>query len=100
MSKVHVVAAVLALLCALPASARELSALQTAVEISRQEMSGAESGYKSDAQRVKVDRKNLEQAQRQLAEDRKKAAASKQKYDEAKSRYDRAQSALDRAWKQ
>lgn len=94
------VVAVLAALFALPASAKELSALQTAVEISRDELSSAESIYRADANRVKADQKELERVQQLLAADQKKAAQSKQKYDEAKARYDRAQSALDRAWKQ
>lgn len=99
MSKLHVAAAVLAAICALPASAKDLSALQTAAEIARQEMDGAQADYNADTQRVAASRKNLEEAQKRLAADQKQAAASQQRYREAKARYDRAQATLDKAWK-
>lgn len=82
------------------AQAKDLSALQTGVEISRQEMAGAQADYNADVQRVAVSRKNLEQAQKQLAEEQKKASQSQKKYQEAKARYERAQTTLDKAWKQ
>lgn len=99
MSRVHIVAAMMAAICAMPASARELSALQTAVEISRQDMEKAQAEYNADAQRVAASKKNLEQAKQRLAADQKKAGASQQRYKEAKTRYERAQNTLDNAWK-
>lgn len=99
MSRRYVVAAVLALACALPAHAKELSALQTAVEISRQQMEGVQADYGAARQSLEASRKNLEQAKKQYADAQQKAGLLKQKYQQAKARYDRAQATLDNAWK-
>ena len=93
--------AVLFLLPMIPsAQARDLSALQTAVEVSRQEMKGAEADYNADVQQVAARKKNLEDARKQLADAQDKAGQSRKRYQEAKARYERAQSTLDNAWKQ
>ena len=100
MLKTYIVA-VLLLLSAIPAAqARDLSALQTAVEVSRQEMKSAEADYKVDTQRVAASKKKLEDAQKQLARSQQQAETSLKKYQEAKARYERAQTTLDNAWKQ
>jgi len=100
MLKTYLAAALLALLMAPVAQARDLSALQTAVEVSRDQMRRAEVDYKADAEHVAASKKNLEDAQKQLAHDRQRATESLKKYQEAKARYERAQATLDKAWKQ
>ena len=82
------------------AQARDLSALQTAVQVSRQVMEGAKSDYDADAQQVAASRKNMENARKQFAQSQQKASESQKKYQQAKARYERAQTALDNAWKQ
>jgi chromosome segregation ATPase len=93
--------AVLLLLAAVPAAqAKDLSALQTAVEVSRDAMRSAQAEYNSDVQRVEASKKNLEDAKKRLAEAQAKADQSRKRYQEAKARYDKAQTTLDNAWKQ
>ena len=93
--------AVSLLLAAVPvAHARDLSAMQTAVGISHDQMRRAEADYKADSQHVAADRKNLADAQKRLQKSRQQAARSLKKYQEAKARYQRAQKALDNALKQ
>jgi predicted nucleic acid-binding Zn-ribbon protein len=98
--KIYIAAALFMLSMVPLAQAGDLSALQTAVEISRQEMEGAQADYNAAVQRVAVSRKNLEDAREKLAQSQKKADESQKRYQEAKSRYERAQTALDNAWKQ
>lgn len=99
MSRTYVVAGILACACALPAYARDLSALQTSVEISRQQMESVQTDYSAAKQAMEASRKNLEQARKQYADAQKKADSLQQKYQQAKARYDRAQATLDSAWK-
>lgn len=95
------IVAVLLLLSMVPAAqAKDLSALQTAVEVSRQEMRGAQADYNADVQQVTASRKSLEDAQKRLAASQKKAEQSRKRYQQAKARYDRAQTTLDNAWRQ
>ena len=95
------IVAMLLFLAAIPAAqARDLSALQTAVEVSRQEMQSAEADYNADMQSVAASKKNLEDARKRLADAQGKAEQSQKRYQEAKARYDRAQTTLDNAWKQ
>ena len=82
------------------AQAKDLSALQTAVEVSRDDMTSAQAEYNADVQHVEASKKNLEDAQKRLAEAQRKATQSRKRYQEAKARYDKAQSTLDNAWKQ
>ena len=93
-----------AALCALfvipVAQAKDLSALQTAAEVSRQDMRSAQAEYNADAQQVEVGKKNLAAARQRLADAQAKAEQSRRRYQEAKARYDKAQTALDNAWKQ
>lgn len=100
MLKTYLVA-ILLLLFAIPAAqAKDLSALQTAVEVSRNAMSSAQAEYNSDVQRVKASKKHLADAQKQLADAQAKAEQSRKRYQEARARYDKAQTTLDNAWKQ
>jgi len=95
------IVAVLLLLSVVPvAQAKDLSALQTAVEVSHNEMSSAQAEYNADVQRVKASKKNLEDARKRLADAQAKADQSRKRYQEAKARYDKAQTTLDNAWKQ
>ena len=100
MPKAYLLVIAVAAACALPAYAKDLSALQTAVGISRQEMESAQVDYNASRQSLEASRKNLAQAQQQFADAQKKNALAQKKYQQAKARYDRSQSTLDNAWKQ
>jgi hypothetical protein len=100
MLKIYFATGLLVLFMIPAAQAKDLSALQTAVEVAREQMQSAEADYKADAQHVAASKKNLEDAQKQLAQSQHKAAESLQRYQEAKGRYQRAQTTLDNAWKQ
>ena len=82
------------------AQSGDLSALQTAAHITRDEMRNAEEERDADAKRVSAAEKELEQQKKQLETARKKASQSENRYLESKKKYDKAQTALDQAWKQ
>ena len=82
------------------AQAKDLSALQTAVQIARNEMEKARMERDADAQRLSAAEKEMEMLKKQLEAERKKAAQSESTYLESKQKYDKAQTALDKAWKQ
>lgn len=82
------------------AQARDLSTLQTALQMSRDEMDAAEAERNVDAQHLAAIEKEMERLRRQLDTARKKAAESDKRYLESKKRYAKSQAAFDRAWKQ
>lgn len=100
MLKTYIVGVLLLLSTVSVAQAKDLSALQTAVEVSRDDMSSAKADYDADVQRVEASKKNLADAQKRLADAQAKARQSRKRYQEARARYDKAQTTLDNAWKQ
>lgn len=82
------------------AQARDLSTLQTALQMSRDEMEAAGVERDADAQHVAAIEKEMERLKNQLDTARKKAAQSDKRYLESKKRYAKSQAAFDRAWKQ
>lgn len=77
----------------------DVSALQTAVQIARDEVSKALKARDTLSQRVAREENELAELKAQLEADRIKAAESAKHYLESKEKYDKAQAALDRAWK-
>lgn len=82
------------------AGSADLSALQTAVHLAREEMGSAKKERDADARRVSADEKELVRQKAQLEADRKKAARSSTRYLESKKKYEKAQQALEKMWKQ
>lgn len=81
------------------ALAKDLSALQTALQMSLNEMKTAEAERDADAQQVARTEKEIVRLKEQLEAQRKKAARSEKRYIESKKRYNKAQATLDQAWK-
>jgi septal ring factor EnvC (AmiA/AmiB activator) len=100
MLKLCLSAALCALFMVPAAQAKDLSALQTAAEVSRQDMSSAQAKYNADVQQVEVSKKNLAAARKRLKDAQAKAEQSRKRYQEAQARYRKAQTALDNAWRQ
>jgi predicted Holliday junction resolvase-like endonuclease len=82
------------------AEERDVSLLQTALRISREEMERAKVQRDEEAQRLADAERALEEQKKKVEAERKAAAESEKRYDESKQRFDHAQQAMDRAWKQ
>ena len=92
---------VLCLLGLIPlAQAKDLSALQTAVQIVQNEMENAKAERDADAQRLSAVEKEFERLKKQFEAERRKASQPGSRYVESKEKYDKAQTALDQAWEQ
>lgn len=81
------------------ALAKDLSALQTALQMSLNEMKAAEAERDADAQQAAKTEKEVVRLKEQLEAQRKKSAQSETRYIESKKRYNKAQDNLDQAWK-
>ncbi len=81
------------------ALAKDLSALQTALQMSLNEMKAAEAERDADAQQVGKTEKEVIRLKEQLEAQRRKSAQSETRYTESKKRYNKAQDNLDQAWK-
>lgn len=81
------------------AQAKDLSALQTALQIAQDEMEGAKAERDADANRMAAVEKEWERLGKLLETERKKASQSESRYQESKKKHEKAQTALDQAWK-
>lgn len=79
--------------------AKDLSTLQTAMQVSRDEMEAAEAERDADAKRVAEIETEMEQLKSKLDAVRKKATQSEKRYVEGKKRYAKSQADFDKAWK-
>jgi Skp family chaperone for outer membrane proteins len=77
----------------------DLSTLQTAVQLAKDEMEKAQKERDADARRVAKGEKDLEELKSQLDADRKKASQSAARHAESRKKYDKAQAALDKGWR-
>ena len=82
------------------AQAKDLSALQTALQIAQDELENAKAERDADANRLSAVEKEWERLNKMLADERKKAFQSESRYQESRKKHDKAQTALDQAWKQ
>lgn len=81
------------------ALAKDLSTLQSALQISRDEVEAAEAERDADAKRVAEIETEMEQLKSKLDAARKKATQSEKRYVEGKKRYAKSQADFDKAWK-
>lgn len=81
------------------ALAKDLSTLQTAMQVSRDEMEAAEAERDADAKRVAEIETEMEQLKSKLDAARKKATQSEKRYVEGKKRHAKSQADFDKAWK-
>lgn len=79
--------------------AKDLSTLQSALQIARNEMEAAEAERNADAKRVAEIETEMEQLKSKLDTARKKANQSEKRYVEGKKRYANSQADFDKAWK-
>lgn len=100
MLRIKIVTALMLLVVATFAQAKDVSIQQAGYNNALQKMERAESEYKSDAQAVVDTEKVIEKKKKQLAEEQKKAELSRKNYLEAKEKLEQAQAALDKAWKE
>ena len=100
MLRVKFTVAMILLVLAPLAQAKDVSAQQAGYNNALQKMEKAEAEYKTDAQAVVDTEKFIEKKKKQLAEEQKKAELSRKNYLEAKEKLDQAQAALDKAWKE
>ena len=77
----------------------DVSALQTAVRIAKDEMDKAQKERDAINHRVANEEKELTELKAQLEADKKRAVESANRYLESKKKYDKAQAALEKAWK-
>ena len=82
------------------AQAKDLSALQTALQIAQDELENAKAERDADANRLSAVEKEWERISKLLESERKKASQSESRYQESRKKHDKAQAALDQAWKQ
>lgn len=85
--------------------AADVTTLQAALEMARQNMETAKSKYMDARMRVAYQEKtvarikaSLDKEQKQLLDDRKNLDAAQKGYYSAKEKHDRAQAILDKAW--
>lgn len=81
------------------ALAKDLSTLQTAMQVARKEMETAEEERIADARRVAEIEAEIEQLKAKLDAARKQSAQSEKRYAEGKKRYAKSQADFDKAWK-
>lgn len=99
------IAALLALGISQAAFAADITTLQASLEMARQNMESAKSGYEdarrrlsSQEQTVQRLKTELQKEQKQLAVDKNDAKIAMDNYYAAKAKHDRAQAILDKAW--
>ena len=87
------------------AEAKDISTLQTAVALAREDMDKAKNKHEVDAQAVTQQQQVVAERKKQLAEDnrqldkmQKDTKQALEKYIEAKKKYEKAQANLDAAW--
>ncbi len=77
----------------------DVSALQTAVRIAKDEMDRAQKERDSIRHQVADEEQELTELKARLEADKKRAVESANRYLESKKKYDKAQAALEKAWK-
>jgi len=87
------------------AEAKDISTLQTAVTLAREDMDKAKDQHEADAQAVTQQQQVIAERKKQLAEENSQLNKMQQdtkraweQYLEAKQKYDKAQANLDAAW--
>lgn len=87
------------------AEAKDISTLQTALSLARENMEQAKSKHEADVQSVTQQKQIVEQRKKQLADEssrldqmQKDAKQAWEQYLEAQRKYEKAQSNLDEAW--
>lgn len=81
------------------ALAKDLSTLQTAMQVARDEMEAVEAQRDADAKQVAGIEAEIEQLKVKLDAARKKSVHSEKRYAEGKKRYAKSQADFDKAWK-
>jgi len=98
--RIKFIVALLVLVFAPIANAKDVSVQQAAYNNALQKLEKTEAESKADAQAVADTEKLIEKKKKQLADEQKKAELSWKNYLDAKEKVDQTQTALDKAWKE